>query len=151
MSSTLLDITEAIRGALASLTYGSTATQPNVVRQNWMSYTVEELQTPLIAVAPGSLTITRISRTVHQYDCDVQVFVGRYVQTDSEADEAYELAEEVIDKLRAHTWDEELELPTGTTSPTSIEVELNPDDALNERNVWRCVITARYTIFRDAS
>jgi hypothetical protein len=149
MSSTLRDMTDAMYEALASLSYESVDVQPNVVRQNWMTYSVEELATPLIAIAPGSLTITRTDRLRHQYEADVLVFVGRYVQSEAEADAAYDLVEEVIDKIRAHTWGEDVTFPA--TSPTSIELEINPDDALNERNVWRAIVTARYTVFRGLS
>jgi hypothetical protein len=34
------------------------------------------------------------------------------------------------------------------TSPQAITIDINPDDALQERNVWRAVITVTYRTFR---
>jgi hypothetical protein len=30
----------------------------------------------------------------------------------------------------------------------TVEIDMNPDDALTERNVWRAVITATYRVHR---
>lgn len=150
MSSTLRDIADAIASALASLTYGIDV-QPTVYRQNWATVDAESLQTPAIIVSPGTLTITRTSRNVHQYDADALIFVGRHVSTEAAADAMLDMAEEVIDALRAHTWGEDISFPGGASSPVSIEIDVNPDEALAERNVWRAVITARYTLFRNDS
>jgi hypothetical protein len=35
------------------------------------------------------------------------------------------------------------------TSPESSSIEINPDDALNDRNVWRAVITASYRVLES--
>lgn len=148
MSSTLRDIADAIRDALASVNYSTVATQPTVVRQNWPTYDVEAMADPVIIVSPGSLTVTRVDRVHHQYDADALIFVGRHVQSDAEADGMMDLVEEVVDELRAHNWGEEITFPGGASAPTSIEIDINPDEALQERNVWRAVVTARYTLFR---
>ena len=151
MSSTLRDIADAVRDALAEVTFSSVQTQPDVVRANWPDYSIEDLASPVLVVMPGSLTITRASRLQHQYDCDISIWVARHTPTDTMADAMMDLAEEVIDVLRAHTWGEDISFPGGATSPTSIEIDVNPDEALQERNVWRAVITSRYTLFRSAS
>jgi hypothetical protein len=38
--------------------------------------------------------------------------------------------------------------PSGVTTPVEVAIEVNPDDALHDRNVWRAVITATYRTFR---
>lgn len=149
MSSTLRDIADAIANALGSVTFNSVTEPPTVVSANLATYTAEEMKDPVIVVTPGSLTVTRVSRTTHQYDCAVFIYVGRQASTEEAYDEMLNLSEEVIDELRAHTWGEDITFPGGATAPTSIEIDINPDDALQERNIWRCVITPRYTLFRN--
>lgn len=150
MASTLREIADAVTTALSSVTYSTTAVQPAVVRLNWPEYDVEALKNPVIVVAPGSLTINRANRLNHEYVFSVVVWVARHTPTESSADEMYDLVEEVIDVLRSHTWGEDVDsFPAGVTSPTSIEVDTNPDEALQERNVWRAVVTANYTAFRN--
>ena len=58
------------------------------------------------------------------------------------------LAEEMVDAIRQHTWDPGVTWPTGVTSPMEVEVNLNPDEGLQDRNVWRAVITATYRVHR---
>lgn len=149
--SMLREIADAVRAALASVTYTSTAIQPEVVRLNWPEYDMEQLLNPVIVVLPGPLTINRTDRLNHEYVYSIVVWVARHTTTEADADSMYDLAEEVVDMLRAHTWGENVSFPAGVTSPTSIEVETNPDEALQERNVWRSVITANYTVFRAAT
>jgi hypothetical protein len=149
VASTLRDIADAVAGALASVTYESAVVQPSVVRLNWPEYDVEALRYPVIVVAPGQMTITRVDRLNHEYVFSIVVWVARHTPTEAAADDMYDLAEEVIDVLRSHTWGEDVPaFPSGVTSPTSIEIDTNPDEALQERNVWRAVVTAQYTAFR---
>lgn len=130
---------------------GNVDTQPVVVRQNWPEYDIEGVQSPVIVVTPGGMTVTRTNRTNHEYVLSILVWVARHTPTESAANDMYDLAEEVIDVLRAHTWGETVTFPGNVTSPTSIEIDVNPDEALQERNVWRAVITAQYTAFRSVS
>jgi hypothetical protein len=151
VASTLREVADAVADALASVSYSTTAAQPAVVRLNWPEYDVEGLRDPVLVVSPGSMTITRVDRTNHEYVFSVLVWVARHTPTESLANEMYDLCEEVIDQLRAHNWGESVSFPGGVTSPTSIEIEVNPDEALQERNVWRAVITSNYTVFRNVS
>jgi hypothetical protein len=64
------------------------------------------------------------------------------------ADDMLDLAEEIADAIRAHTWDQAVVWPSGVTTPVEVAIEINPDDALHDRNVWRAVITATYRTFR---
>lgn len=151
MASTLRDVADAVADALASVTYSATDVQPAVVRLNWPEYDVEGLRNPVFVVSPGGMTITRTSRNVHEYVYTVLVWVARHTPTESAADEMYDLAEEVVDELRSHAWGEGVTFPSGVTSPTSVEFEANPDEALQERNVWRAVVTVGYTVFRGVT
>lgn len=152
MSSTLRDTADAVADALASVTYTTTAVQPAVVRLNWPEYDVEGLRNPVFVVSPGGMTVTRVDRNNHEYVLSILVWVARHTPTESAANDMYDLAEEVVDQLRSHDWDdEEVTFPSGVTSPTSIEIDTNPDEALQERNVWRAVVTVQYTVFRSVN
>jgi hypothetical protein len=142
VSSTLREIADAVRGALAAVSFSSTDIQPVVVRQNWPEYDVEAVAGPVIVVTPATATVTRTNRTNHEYVYSVAVWVARHTPTEALADDLLDFAEEVMDELRSS------DLTGLATSPTSVEIEINPDEALQERNVWRAVITAGYTVFR---
>lgn len=146
--STLRDIADALAEGLAAETYSSVQSQPTVQRVNWPDYSIEDMASPVMAVVPGTVTIERVDRTHHQYDYAVTTFLGRHAPTDGSADAMLDLAEEVADAIRRHDWDEEVEFPAGVTSPVEVQIDINPDDALQERNVWRAVITATYRVFR---
>jgi len=148
MSSTLREIADALADGLDAKTFTSVATQPAVERVNWPDYTIEEMVDPVIAVMPGTLTIERVNRTHHQYDYQATVFVGRHTPSDEMADDMLDLAEEIADAIRAHSWDQAVVWPSGVTTPVEVAIEVNPDDALHDRNVWRAVITATYRTFR---
>jgi hypothetical protein len=151
LASTLRDIADAVRDALASVTYASVTAQPDVVRINWPEYDVEGLADPVLVVMPGAMTINRVDRLNHEYVYSILVWVARHTPTEILADSMFDLSEEVVDQLRSHDWGEEVEFPAGVTSPTAIEIEVNPDEALQERNVWRAVVTVNYTVFRVVS
>ena len=148
MSSTLREIADALADGLDAETFTSVATQPAVERVNWPDYTIEEMVDPVIAVMPGTLTIERVDRTHHQYDYQATVFVGRHTPSDEMADDMLDLSEEIADAIRAHSWDQAVVWPSGVTTPVEVAIEVNPDDALHDRNVWRAVITATYRTFR---
>jgi hypothetical protein len=149
--SQLKDIADAVRDALASVTYTSVVTQPVVVRLNWPEYDVESLAGPAIVVVPNAVAIQRVDRVHHEYVYSIVVWIARHTPTESAADGMYALAEEVADELRSHSWPGGVTFPAGVTSPTAIEMEINPDEALQDRNVWRAVVTSSYTVFRAVS
>jgi hypothetical protein len=76
------------------------------------------------------------------------VFLGRHTPTEADADAMLDMAEELMDVIRQHDWDEEVAWPTGVTSPMTVEIELNPDEALQDRNVWRAILTVSYKVHR---
>jgi len=147
VSSTLKDIADALAASLDAETFASVTAQPTVERKNWPTYEVEDLADPVIAVTPAGIETVRVSRQLWQYDYQMNVFVGRHTPTEAAADEMVDLCEEIADVIRAHSYGE-IEWPAGVTSPMTVEVALNPDDALTERNVWRAVITATYRVHR---
>ncbi|NBW11324.1 MAG: hypothetical protein EBR82_25160 [Caulobacteraceae bacterium] len=77
------------------------------------------------------------------------MFVGRHVTTDSDVDAMLDLADSVMLHVRAHDFGSTVIWPAGVTSPQTVGIDLNPDDALTERNVWRAVITATYRVFES--
>lgn len=140
------DIADALADSLDAYTFA--APQPAVQRRNWPTYDIEDMAEPVVAVMPGAIETTRADRVHWQYDYAIVVFVGRHAPTEALADETLALAEEMVDAIRQHDWDEAVEWPTGVTSPMEVEVTLNPDEGLQDRNVWRAVITATYRVHR---
>lgn len=144
MASYLRGIADSLAAGLETVTWSVPTT--TVERRNWASVDVEAMGDPRIFVVPGNASMTRVSREVMQTDYTVSVFVGRHVQTDSEVDGMLDLADEVSLQVRAHSF-QGVTWPTNVTSPQNVSVEINPDDALTDRNVWRAVITATYVVF----
>jgi len=147
MSSALRTITDSLATGLQSVTWSIPST--TVERKNWANIDVDAMSVPRVVVIPGSADVTRISRTHMQVDYNVTVFVGRHVTTDAEVDGMLDLADSVMLQVRAHSFGQAVTWPAGVTSPQTVSIELNPDDALTERNVWRAVITATYRVFES--
>jgi hypothetical protein len=146
MSSYLRQIADALAAGLQDVTWSIAST--TVERKNWVSIDLDAMADPVIFVTPGSAEVSRISRNVSQIDYEVSVFVGRHVQSDAEVDGMLDLAEEALLQVRSHDWSEGVVWPEGVTSPITVAIEINPDDALSERNAWRAVITATYRSFQ---
>jgi len=147
MSSTLRTIADRLATGLNSVTWAIPSTV--VQRRNWTDLDVESMTSPRVFVVPGNADVTRISRQMMQIDYTVTVFVGRHVQTDSDVDAMLDLADSVMLQVRAHSFGQAVVWPAGVTSPQTVSIDLNPDDALTERNVWRAVITATYRVFES--
>ena len=145
--SVLREIADALADALDAYVFDTYAA-PTVERVNWPTYDIESMATPIIAVVPAAASIERIDRTRHQFDYQINLFLGRHATTEAIADDMVDLAEELVDAIRQHTWDPGVTWPTGVTSPMEVEVVLNPDEGLQDRNVWRAVITATYRVHR---
>lgn len=143
--SILKDIADALAAGLAGKSWQSVDATPVVQRVNWPTYAVEDMADPVIAVVPSGDDMQRVDRTRFQHDYQVNVFIGRHTPTDADADDMLGLAEEVVDAIIAHSWGE-LDFPA--TSPMTVEIQINPDDGLNDRNVWRAVLTVTYRTFR---
>lgn len=147
MSSTLRSIADSLAAGLQSVTWDIASTV--VERRNWANLDVEAMSVPHVFVVPGNADVTRISRQVMQVDYTVTVFVGRHVQDDAGVDAMLDLADSVMLQVRAHSFGSSVTWPAGVTSPQTVGIDLNPDDALTERNVWRAVITATYRVFES--
>lgn len=147
MSSTLRTIADRLATGLQSVTWGISSTV--VERKNWANIDVDAMSVPRVFVVPGNADVTRMSRQMMQIDYTVTVFVGRHVQTDSDVDAMLDLADSVMLQVRAHSFGSSVVWPAGVTSPQTVSIDLNPDDALTERNVWRAVITASYRVFES--
>ena len=147
MSSNLRTIADSLAAGLQSVSWAIPSTV--VERKNWASVDIDAMSVPHVFVVPGNADVTRISRIVMQVDYTVTVFVGRHVSTDSDVDAMLDLADSVMLQVRAHSFGSSVTWPTGVTSPQNVSIELNPDDALTERNVWRAVITATYRVFES--
>ena len=147
MGSTLRQLADSLATGLDSVTWGITST--TVERKNWANIDVDAMSVPRVFVVPGNADVTRISRQVMQVDYTVTVFVGRHVTTDNEVDAMLDLADSVMLQVRAHSFGAGVTWPAGVTSPQTVGIDLNPDDALTERNVWRAVITATYRVFES--
>ncbi|NQW46653.1 MAG: hypothetical protein HQ464_02675 [Planctomycetes bacterium] len=151
MSVSLREIADLLAASLADTEFDAADVQPSVQRSNWPTYDIHDMQSPVIAVTPVAAELTRASRVDHQYDYSVGVFLGRHAPTDALADDMFDLMEELLDVIRRHDWDESLAWPAGVTSPVEVEVEINPEEALQERNVWRAQITVTYRVHKGAA
>ncbi len=147
MSSMLKDLAQALAEGLDATDFESVSVQPVVVRLNLPGYNVEDMADPVVAVTPGGDAVDRVDRTRHQHDYTITVMLGRHTPSEALCDEMLDLAEEIVDTILAHSWGA-VQFPTGVTSPQAITIDINPDDALQERNVWRAVITVTYRTFR---
>jgi len=145
MSSTLRRIADSLATGLQSVTWPIAST--TVERRNWVNVDVDAMSVPRVFVVPGSADVTRVSRTHMQIDYGITVFVGRHVTTDAEVDGMLDLADSIMLYVRAHSFGAGVTWPAGVTSPQTVSIDINPDDALTERNVWRAVITATYRVF----
>jgi len=145
MSSTLRALADKLAIGLQSVTWDISST--TVERRNWANIDVDAMSVPRVFVVPGNADVTRISRQMMQVDYTVTVFVGRHVTTDADVDAMLDLADSVMLQVRAHSFGSSVVWPAGVTSPQTVGIDLNPDDALTERNVWRAVITATYRVF----
>lgn len=146
MSSYLRDIADALADGLGAESWSVAGT--TVERRNWVSIDLDAMANPVIFVVPGNASVSRVSRTMSQIDYTVTVFLGRHVQSDADVDGMIDLADEALLYVRAHDWTNAEAWPEGVTSPMEIQIELNPDDALNERNAWRAVMTVTYRVFQ---
>jgi hypothetical protein len=147
MSSTLRALADSLATGLQSVTWGITST--TVERRNWANIDVDAMGVPRVFVVPGNADVSRLSRQIMQVDYTVTIFVGRHVTTDAEVDGMLDLADSVMLQVRAHSFGQAVTWPAGVTSPQTVAIDLNPDDALTERNVWRAVITATYRVFES--
>lgn len=142
MASPLLAICDALAASLNATAMEIAST--TVQRRNWASVSAEDMAQPIVFVTPGAIQSERIGRTQHQTDYTANVFIGRHVTADADADGMLDLAEEILTLVRAHKW--QAPWPYGVTSPISVAIEINPDDALDERNVWRAIVSATYRV-----
>lgn len=143
----IVDYADALAESLALHEF-TISPPPDVTRDHWPTFDLEDMADPVIAVVPGGIEVSRTARGIQQYDYQLNVFVGRKAITTSQGDAVSELAEEVQDAIWAHDWDEAVQWPTGSSSPMTVETVLNPDDGLAEHNAWRAVLTVTYRSFR---
>ena len=141
----LREIADALADSLDSVEWTPETTA--VYRRNWATVDVDDMANPVIFVTPGGAEVSRVGRGTTQTDYAALVFIGRHVESDAEVDGMIDLADAVMLYIRAHDWDEGITWPAGVTKPQSVSIELNPDDALNDRNVWRAVISVTYRVF----
>lgn len=144
MSSFLRGIADALALGLDGVSWSIDTT--TVERRNWASVDVEGMADPRVFVVPGNASMSRISRDSMQTDYTVTVFVGRHVTTDAQVDAMLDLADEVSLQVRAHSF-AGVTFPAGVSAPQTVTIDINPDDALTDRNVWRAVIVATYIVF----
>lgn len=108
-----------------------------IERRNWAAVDIEAMANPVVFVVPAGVDLTRIGRIDWQSDNQVIVYVGRHVTTDAEVDGMYDLADEIAAVIRSTALDL-------ATTPQMVSIDINPDDAMSERNLWRAVITVTY-------
>lgn len=141
------DIIDALVASLDAVAWTATADAVTVETKNYPSYDIEDLENPVICITDGSIESERLARSAHQRDYSVEVYLARHTPTEAACDVMLDLLEEILDKLEDHSWGA-VSWPTGVSSPQTIVVEKNPDEALAERNVWRAGIVVTYRVPR---
>lgn len=118
-----------------------------VAYTNFAELDEQNLSTPQIVVTPNSMSSERTSRTMSQVDMGIHVYVGQKAKTDSDVDAIMKLSDIVFELLRSHDYYNLASWPDGVTSPQAIGIDINPDGALQDRNLWRCVFDVEFRIF----
>jgi hypothetical protein len=148
MAATFRLIADALAAGLQAATLPAGVT---VTRANWIELDAADMAAPVVIVTPGSAEASRVATDITQFDYTANVFVARHCDTNAEVDSAIDLADAVMRYVRAHQWPQSSAWPAGVTGPISTTIEINPDDGLTERNIWRAMILATYRVFdRDA-
>jgi hypothetical protein len=147
MASYLRQIADALAASLNTVSWGISPI--TIQRKNWVTVDIEGMADPVIFITPGDADVQRIGRRESQIDYTSHIFIGRHVSTDQEVDQMIDLAGEVLLQVRAHQWSNVASWPAGVSGPQTSSIEINPDDALNDRNVWRAVITATYRVLES--
>lgn len=148
MAATFRLIADALAAGLQSVAWPAGVT---VTRANWIEIDASDMAAPVVIVTPGAAEASRVATDITQFDYTAHVFVGRHCDTDSDVDAAIDLADDVMRQVRAHDWPQSVQWPAGIKGPMSTTIEINPDDGLTERNMWRAMIVATYRVFeRDA-
>jgi hypothetical protein len=147
MASYLRQIADALAASLNTVSWGISPI--TIQRKNWVTVDIEGMADPVIFITPGDADVQRIGRRESQIDYTAHIFIGRHVSTDQEVDQMIDLAGEVLLQVRAHQWSNVASWPAGVSSPQTSSIEINPDDALNDRNCWRAVITASYRVLES--
>ena len=144
MSNKLRTIADALASGLsASESISSYAT---VERKNWATIDAADMDRAVVLITPGGIDVQRIARNAWQSDYTVFVFVGRQCNADADVNDTIDLADEVMTLIKRHNWPESVTWPENVSGANSVTIEVNPDDALSDRNVWRGVITAVYRV-----
>lgn len=144
MASYIRSVADALANGLAL----AASTQGAVVsRTNWPDIDNMSLSQPSIYVMPGDLTVSKLSFNSSQLDISAAIFVGKKVSVDSQVDSVMDLADAVLLLIRAHDWPDGIGWPEGSSGPIEVSTQLNPDDGLNERNIWKAIITPTYRYF----
>jgi hypothetical protein len=144
VSNKLRTIADALANGLSAS--ASVASSATVERKNWATIDAADMDRAVVLITPGGIDTQRIGRNAWQSDYTVYVFVGRQCNTDADVNGTIDLADEVMTLIKKHSWSEAVTWPENVFGANSVTIEVNPDDALNDRNVWRGVISAVYRV-----
>lgn len=118
----------------------------SITKDYYAELSLSDMETTKIVVIPSGEEVERIDRLTWQHDCQIVVFIGKRCKTESEVDDAMDLAYTVQQLVVDHDWQNAW--TSDPSTPLTVEVEHNPQEALTERNVFRTVITATYRVFQ---
>lgn len=139
--------TRRIANNLAAGLYADLTATATVERLNWVEIDADSLRTARVIVLPGGVEISKVDRNNSQVDASIMVYVGQRVATDQQVDAIADVADEVLQLMRQHDWSNLASWPEAASSPSELSVQFNPDDGLNDRNIWRAIINATYRLF----
>jgi hypothetical protein len=107
-----------------------------------------------VSVCPRGAEVTSLSRSFWQYEARIGVFVSRRADTNAEATSLMTTTEAIIEKLKASDTSAQLTVMVGATASvvcTAITVDLETDESMHERNVFRATMEATYKIVTNAA
>jgi hypothetical protein len=118
----------------------------SITKDYYAELSLSDMETTKIVVIPSGEEVEKIDRLTWQHDCQIVVFIGKRCKTEQEVDDAMDLAYTVQQLVVDHDWQNAW--TSDPSTPMTVEVEHNPQEALTERNVFRTVITATYRVFQ---
>jgi len=141
--STVIDIADAVVGAIQAGSYG----EPVAVERKYRpTFELADLTQVQITVVPRAISITTATRDSSYFDCAIDVGVQKKVNADSaeDIDALMTLVEQIADQLRMKRLDDAPEVAW-------VSIENEPafaSEHLDQQRVFTSVLTVTYRVRR---
>ena len=141
--STIVDIADAVVGAIQAGSYGELVTVERTYRP---AFELADLTQVHITVVPRSVSITTATRDSGYFDCAIDVGVQKKVNADQaeDIDALMTLVEQIADQLRMKRLDD-------APAAAWVSIENEPafaSEHLDQQRVFTSVLTVTYRVRR---